>query len=448
MKKSIFGRSIELAKLGVKIGIKELQSGDMQNRIKQARLITQSLGQLKGAAQKAGQLLSLELDDYFPPEAIEILSQLQNKGSTIPFNEIEKILFSELGPDHFNYLQEIDKKPIASASIAQIHKALLIQNSNKLSQPVVIKVQHPGVADSIDSDIALLKNLVKSFCLVTQRSMDLDPVFAEFRNMLKQEVDFLQETEFLQLYQKHILSLNQARERTGILEPSYFVPTVFEKLSTKKVIVMSLESGQSLNDWLLESPPIEDRLTLAHLILNLYCHEFFQWGLVQTDPNFSNFLIRKSPKDGVGLVLLDFGATRRYSDDFVKKYKQLLLTVQGQNQAKIIENAIQMELLDPRESESAQLLFIKMMNLAVEPFLGKKYDQYSTENTFQFADKEYNDRSKKVIKEFLKELKYTPPPHNLIFLHRKLGGIFSLLRRLNIELNLRPYWQEMIGKSE
>ena len=91
MKYKGMNRTFELLKLATRVGIKELQSGDLNSRIEQAVLIAKSLSKLKGAAMKVGQLLSLDLDNYFPSEAIEILSQLQNAATARPFEEIERV---------------------------------------------------------------------------------------------------------------------------------------------------------------------------------------------------------------------------------------------------------------------------------------------------------------------------------------------------------------------
>jgi aarF domain-containing kinase len=176
MSDSFLKRTFELTKLSVKVGLKELKSGDLKSRIEQAKMITETLSQLKGAAMKAGQMLSIELDDYFPPEAVQIISQLQNKGTEVKFSTVEATLKKELGVEKFKKLENIDQKPIASASIAQIHLA------EYKGEKVVLKVQHPGVAKSINSDVALIKKVAQSLCVITNRKMNLNPLFAESRS--------------------------------------------------------------------------------------------------------------------------------------------------------------------------------------------------------------------------------------------------------------------------
>lgn len=432
MKSSFLSRSLELAKMTVKIGIKEIQSGNIQSRLEQARILTQSLSQLKGAAMKAGQLLSIELDDYFPPEAAEILSQLQNQGSSISYDVIESILEKELGAEKLKRLSDISRHPIASASIAQIHSATFDQKK------LAIKIQHPGVPESIDSDLAIIKKIAVAFCGLTGRQMNLEPMFTEFKNVLTQETDFLQEAKYLTLFQEK-LSMLATKTR-----PKYFVPQYIPSFSTEKVLTMSWEEGITLNQWMRSMPSASQRQQLAQLILDLYHLEFYEWGLVQTDPNFSNFLVRELTDSGthpakepeIGLVLLDFGATRIYDRAFVNNYIQLLKSITDPNSQKIVNTAIEFGILDDRESDESKAYFVEMMKVAAEPF-------FSTHD-FHFSDKDYAVRSKEIIRKFSGSLKYSPPPHQILFLHRKLGGIFSLLKKLEVKMDVRPYWERII----
>ena len=436
MSDSFFKRTFELTKLSVKVGLKELKSGDLKSRIEQAKMITETLSQLKGAAMKAGQMLSIELDDYFPPEAVQIISQLQNKGTAVPFSIVEATLKKELGVEKFKKLENIDQKPIASASIAQIHLA------EYKGEKVVLKVQHPGVAKSINSDVALIKKVAQSFCAMTNRKMNLNPLFAEMKSVLNQEVDFEQEVEYLKKYRKHILSISNNKEK-------YYSPEPYTAMSTKKVITMSWEEGLSINDWLQTNPSQKKKEKLAHLVLNLYCHEFYHWGLVQTDPNFANFLVREEDGD-IGLVLLDFGATREYDKDFRTQYLNLIQNVhalkdakdQEAQKAEIVRIGVDFNLIDKREDQEAKDLFIEILNLAVEPFFTSEKN-----NKFSFGNQEYNRRAKESIRKFVSSLKYSAPPHRLLFLHRKLGGISSLLRRLDVDLDLSRYWLVMFKES-
>jgi aarF domain-containing kinase len=177
-------------------------------------------------------------------------------------------------------------------------------------------------------------------------------------------------------------------------------------------------------------------------MLELYCHEFFVIGMVQTDPNFSNFLIRER-EDEFKLVLLDFGATKKYEQIFIDNYIELIRSLETDDAQKIIGLSIKYGFLDSKEDTHVQKLYLEMMKLAIEPFMTCK-----KAGKFDFSDIDYSKRSSAILREFMMALKYSAPPHQIIFLHRKLGGLFSLLKRLNLELDIYPYWTKMTKQNK
>jgi aarF domain-containing kinase len=431
LKASPLLRTLELAKLVTQVGLKEFKSGDFKSRMEQATLIAGSLSQMKGAAMKAGQLLSLDLDNYFPPEAIEILSQLQSAAVAHPSEEMIDILKKEIPKEGFSRLKNISRHPIGVASIGQVHRAQFD------AKEIVLKVQYPKVADSIDSDLRILKTIAISFCTLSGRRMNLDPLFKEFRQILEQEVDYQSEAQFQKDYQKKIAKIQ------GRALVRYRVPSVIDEISNKKVLAMNFETGLSLRSWVLSQPQKEHKVHLAQSILGLYFHEFFEWGLVQTDPNWGNFLV-ESKKDQVDLVLLDFGATKKYNRLFIRNYMQLLNLAAEKNWKKIKEHAIEFGLIDPRESDEAFAAFEVMLSTAIKPFFINKQNQ----GYFDFADRDHILDSQVAAKNLAKKLIYSPPPYSLIFLHRKLAGVYSVLKHLEVQLDITPYWEKMRTLSE
>lgn len=426
MKSSTFSRSLELAKLVTQVGIKELRSGDIKSRYEQAVLIAKSLSQLKGAAMKAGQLLSLDLDNYFPPEAIEVLSQLQNAAVAQPYSKIISRIEKELSAEKRTLIADISREPLGVASIGQVHKA------SYMGKPIVLKVQYEEVDSSIESDLKILKTLATSFCQITGRKMNLDPLFKEFQTLLEQELNYTKEAEFQTEFAEKVKILSQQ----GPVR--YRVPQVIPALSSKKVLAMSYEKGQTLRQWLNSKPSSEDRKSVAIAVLDLYFQEFFNWGLVQTDPNWGNFLIHKN-QDHLEICLLDFGASRRYSPEFIEKYISLLEFASQGQKAELRELAIGMGLIDPRESQAAFVAFDNMLKTAIKPFFADQQGR----NLFDFSSAIHTQESQETVRALSRELIYSPPPYSIVFLHRKLGGVYSILKSLNVQLDVSPYWQMM-----
>lgn len=426
MKTSPLSRTLALAKLAAQVGLQELKSSDFNSRVEQAALIAKSLSSLKGAAMKAGQLLSLDLDDYFPPEAIQILSQLQSAAVAHPFDEIKSVIDSQLNAEQIKQVNSISQTPLAVASIGQIHRARY-QNRD-----VVLKVQFAGVADSIDSDLKILKTLATSFCQLSGRKMNLEPLFEEFRFILEQEVNYAAEAEFQKEFNRKISMLNKSDSF------SYRVPEIITELSSKKMITMSYEPGLTLRQWLNTKPSLAKKVKVATAILDLYVHEFFKWGLVQTDPNWGNFLIHESGSK-LSICLLDFGATRRYSREFIQNYICLLDFAAKSESSNLRSLAIKMGLIDPREAESAFRAFEAMLKTAIKPFFVKQ----SGQEYFDFSDRGHSLDSQSAAKALARELVYSPPPHSIIFLHRKLAGVYSILKSLEVKIDISSYWQKM-----
>ena len=427
---SIFSRSREMMALLAKLGQKELGSKmgnlvgtrdplrDLKTQLDQAHLLVESLGRLKGAAMKAGQLLSIEARDFLPPEVIDILSKLQDNARGMSFEEIETILKSELGEARFADLEGLSFEPIAAASIGQVHKA------THQGQQVAIKVQFPGIAQTIESDLSMLRNIARGFLAISRKPIDLEHLFEELKTVLLQEVDYKLEAELMSEYHDLLKK-----------HPGYLAPSVVPELTTSHVLTMSFEHGLKLTEWLATNPPQELRNEFGQKVLDLYTLEFFVAGLVQTDPNFANFLFRPIEHE---LVVLDFGATKRYTPEFRDNYRALLKKIRSASDGEILEHSIKMGLLLEGESPECQVAYCHMLRMSIEPFADHR-------QPFNFNDLDYSSEVRNATVAFTKLINHSPPPHQIIFLHRKLGGIFSMLKTMKAQIDLRPYWEKLVS---
>jgi len=435
MKSSLTSRSLKLLGLATKVGrqelaqtikgqfsksLEELSTGRLNTRINQARLIAEHLSQLKGAAMKAGQMLSLDAADFFPPEAIELLSKLQGQATPVAWEIMRSVWLEELGSEKIKEFTSLSETPAASASIGQVHRGVL--SEGHAIREVAVKIQYPGIAESIDSDLSILQAVAQSFVTLTGRKMDLNELFEELNVVLKQEADYVRERE------------NMLEFRTLLAnDDNFIVPQPVTSLCSRRVLTMSWHNGVSINEWLKKSPPLVDRERIARQILDLYCREFYEWGLVQTDPNYANFLIQENP---LKLVLLDFGAVLRYTPDFRREYVEMLKILGTLDRQKIIRSFTDFGLLDYRESDEVKDDFVNFLLISLEPFLPAK-------QPFRFRNDDFGKRSRDFGRAFAQKLKYSAPPRKVIFLHRKLGGIFTLLKKMDIEISLLPYWEQM-----
>lgn len=417
---SLWSRGTKLVGMASKIAINELGSrmkgwedekAQLQSKVELAQTIVKTMSELKGASMKLGQLISMDMGEYLPPEVIKVLETLHQNSTFLPYEEIEGILKAELG-EKFSELKEISHKPLAAASIGQVHTATLHGN------PVVIKVQYPGVADSIPSDLMLLRLIIKNLSLVQGKQTDLEPFFKEVEEVLLRETDYKHECQML------------IRYKDGFKDSPYIVPLAYPDFSTSKILTMERIFGKSFNEW-MEKSILGERQKLAHELINLYLDEFFQQGLVQTDPNPGNFLITSDNS----MALLDFGAVKEYDEAFISGYRKVLIYSYHRDHEKLMVESIRLQFIDARENDEVKGLYIQMMETLSTPF--------REDVPFDFADKKFYEDSKDLSWELSRKCKYSPPPKDLLFLHRKLAGVFILIRKLEAKLVLKDYWYKV-----
>ncbi|MCM0605913.1 MAG: AarF/ABC1/UbiB kinase family protein [Xanthomonadaceae bacterium] len=422
--KTLFSRSKEILGLTAKIITKEVSHRVSQkvdritHQIDQAQAMVETLSSLKGAAMKAGQWIVLEARDYLPPEVIQVLSQLQDKGSHMDISDVNEIIKKELSQESSALIQSLSPEPIGSASIGQVHKATYRGES------IALKVQFPGIAESIDSDLSLMGKVVTTMTGLTGKKINFAPLLEELRIVLKQEVDYKQELKLAHRYRELLKH-----------DTRFVVPKVYPELSSSRIIALEWIEGKRFTDWIQTQPPLHHREHISKLLIDLYCMEFYDWGLVQTDPNPANFLIIETdslPK----LAVLDFGATLEYTAEFKREYIELLCVIEGGKREEIFQTASKFGFIDPRESEDTQNLFNKLMDVSVEPF--RKDLQ-----PFHFGNIDYAKRVRDSVIEFAKKVKFSSPPKKLIFINRKLGGVFNIIKMLDVKLDLVPYWNRM-----
>ena len=416
---TLFGRGAKLFKIAGKVALEEAsrklsvfedEKEKLKKRVELAQDVVKTLSHLKGASMKLGQLLSLDLGEYLPPEITKVLEELHQKSTFLPYKEIERILKHELG-EKFEDLRDISEIPIAAASIGQVHKAYL------RGKPIVLKIQYPGVAESIPSDIKILELILnQGRFFQNKRETDIKPFLSEVKEVLLKEADYLHELKMHALYRKKFES------------SPYIIPEIYPEYSTTKVLAQEFITGVSITNWLEQNPPFETRQNFANLLIRLYLTEIFQNGIVQTDPNPGNFFVTSDNKIG----LLDFGAAKEYSPEFVESYRKVLIAAFNRDHETVISESIKVGFLDAREDQSVRDIYAEMMDFLSDPF---RHD-----HDFDFTDKNYFTKSRDLSWEMTKRCRYTPPPKDLLFLHRKLAFIFIFIRKMDVKIRLKDYW--------
>ncbi len=391
--------------------------------VDEARRFVREMGQLKGSVMKAGQMLSLYGQYFMPPEAVEILASLQDDTDHVGWTVVGPVITQSLGGERLAELQ-IQRVPIAAASLGQAHEAIQLSSGEKLC----LKVRYPGVDEAIDSDIRTIARLLTLSRLVP-RDLSLDPVFTEVREMLHREVDYLHERELLDRFGE--LLKNDAR---------FVVPRTYPRYCSSEVLAMSFETGDSLKSQRVRELSPERRTRLGQSLLWLFLQELFVWQLVQTDPHFGNYRLRLDDEGGEDRwVLLDFGATRSFPQQFVREYARIVRGALNEDRAEVIRGAVGIGLMREHFPENILDSFYALARLIVEPFCYGEYD---------WGASDLPARVSQTIARSAMTRHFKIPPREIVFLHRRLAGVFITLAWLDIRFDGQPLLEAALTQAE
>jgi predicted unusual protein kinase regulating ubiquinone biosynthesis (AarF/ABC1/UbiB family) len=276
-----------------------------------ATSITKRLARMRGAAMKLGQLLSMDAGELLPPEWEPILSRLREQADPMPKSQLLATLEASWSKDWLSQFSYFSFDPIAAASIGQVHRAVL-----KDGRELAIKIQYPGVRESIDSDIDNIVGLIK-LSGALPKHVDLAPMLEDAKAQLKNEADYLKEAQYLNLYRDKLASTND-----------FIVPYVVDELTDQNVLAMEYIEGLPIVDIAKMGPDTID--LVCSKLMRLTYEELFNHRLMQSDPNFSNYLYQP---DTQKIVLLDFGACRDVSQHTSEQYLAMATAMQQQDTA-------------------------------------------------------------------------------------------------------------------
>lgn len=402
---------------------------------KQAGVISRELGELKGSMMKAGQMVSMYGEHFLPPEANEVLKMLQSDSPPLEWAAIEKCLKKSLSVEQLDQL-EIEKNAMASASMGQVHKAVI----KATGEVICLKIQYPNVDKAIDSDLKGIRTLLGLMKLLP-KDLNLDPLFQEVRTMLVQETDYENEARLTQ----HFYELLKNDKR-------YIVPKVFPEFSNRRILATSFEKGLRPDDPLIQGLSQERRNRLAMNFLDLYFKEIFDWKVVQTDPHSGNYKIRIDPNGNDQLVLLDFGATREFDPQFMKSYHHM---VKGSllNDPKMVDQAArELKFIVDDDNPVLKKLFSEFCFESVEPFIAaddprNNKGQIAADGTYDWKNTDLPQRLSKKVFKVIQTFSFRTPPREFIFLDRKTGGVFIFLSVLRAKIKGRdlilPYLEKI-----
>ncbi len=310
-----FNKEVRIRK---KKGFKYASKKMLKTHYKLANELYELAINLGGVTIKLCQFLSTRRD-IFPVPYVEVLSKLQDNVPSVPFDELKVTIDSEYRDREYPF-SSIDEKPLASASIGQVHRATL-----KNGDEVVLKVIKPGIEDIIDTDFAILFYVFKffsNFKFMRDTGFDFDNILSEFITVTGDELNFKRELFIGKKFRK------------GLSKFSYLkIPYMYEEYSTEHIIVMEFVKGDKITDrdkWINRN---NDPILIARRLVEIYVEQFMFFGYVHFDPHPGNILVLENSK----ICLLDFGMAGEITKEMSNGIKNGLIAFSHRDYRSLIK---------------------------------------------------------------------------------------------------------------
>tara|TARA_A200000113_G_scaffold104458_1_gene93875 strand:- start:1111 stop:2478 length:1368 start_codon:yes stop_codon:yes gene_type:complete len=377
--------------------------------------IADQLASMRGAAMKLGQLISMDAGDFLPEELAVILGRLREDADPMPKDQLIETLSKAWGEKWQDDLLYFSFAPVAAASIGQVHKVITMDGTI-----LAVKVQYPGVRRSIDSDVDNVATLIKLTGLIP-KSLDIDPLLEDAKKQLHQEADYEREAQMLDRYRKLVQNCNANLQ----LGSALVIPKTYAPLTTDTVLAMDFIESQKLAA--LEQEPQEIRNAVMTALMTLFFNEIFNFKLLQSDPNLANYRFKPDTKE---MVLLDFGATREVPDAIATAYQSLLNSAAQNDNVGMQQAALSIGLIDDSHSQEQ---IDAVLSIGMEACEAIRH-----EGAYDFGRSDLITRlHEKGMALTMEHNFWHTPPVDALFIHRKLGGLFLLAKRLKAQVNMQ-----------
>ncbi len=387
-----------------------LKKPDLRSALVSKKNVTATVNTLKnlrGAAMKFGQLMSMDESIILSPDLAAVFAQLRSSGYSMTPSQLKKILNQNWGNGWLSNFKHFEVRPFAAASIGQVHKATL-----KSGEIVAIKVQFPGVRQSIDNDLSSLKFIMKTSGMLPAK-FPLDYYINQCGDLLKRETDYELEATNARRFSEFLKSNDKLN-----------VPKVYNELSTQETLTMSFLEGRELSSKMAydQSSINEISLSLLELLLN----EIFTFKLVQTDPNLANFLLSEGDNS---LCILDFGACCQVSEATHELYKDLL-NVALTLDANKIKSFLEDKNFIPKDASSEGTKFFdRIISIAINEISQNEFFDFQRSKVFEIITEEDLNLYFELIPSSLFG-------SDFIFIQRKIFGLILFFRAIGAKLPL------------
>lgn len=373
--------------------------------------IADTLGEMKGAVMKVGQIAS-QYKDIFPPEVAKAIAKLQRQAPAIPFVEIQKQVEKELGKPLSQTFKHFDEQPFAAASIGQVHKAILNNG-----QEVVVKVQYPGVDQACESDLKQVRLALRLMGVLKIDKKLQDRIFKEIQDSLHEELNYEIEAQNLDVF----------RTFHSTLDSKIIIPQVFPDYSSRRVLTLSLEKGESIET--ASTWDLSVRNDIGRRLIRALGQQMFYLKRFHCDPHPGNFAFKE---DG-SVIIYDFGGVKTLSVDLIDHFKKLVNAGRKQD-IETIE--IQLTELDAlaEKSKFPKELYISWLEVLLRP-LTTLYD---------FAENSAHHDGVILVKKSLKYWDTFKPSPDTLMVNRTISGHYWNLIHLKVHDDFSELFEELV----
>ncbi|MBF4488491.1 AarF/ABC1/UbiB kinase family protein [Psychrobacter sp. N25K4-3-2] len=373
--------------------------------------IAETLGEMKGAVMKVGQIAS-QYKDVFPPEVATALEKLQKDAPPMPYAQIRAQIERELKAPVDQLFTMFEETPFAAASIGQVHKAILPSG-----QKVVVKVQYPDVDENCDSDLKQVRMALKIAGVLNMSKQLQEQLFNEIRQSLHDELDYVKEAHNLQVFGAF------HAEDEGLI-----IPKVVNSHSTRRILTLTEEMGETLTVAATWDNEIKQKI--AERLFHFTAGQLFGLYRMHCDPHPGNFAFRH---DG-SVVAYDFGGIRSYSHSEVQLFRRF-----AQHAVKGDVTALEQDLiaLDIRREDDKNVpgeFYEKWLAIGMKPLSIAPYQ----EGAFDFGSSQVHHEAISQMRTSLKYFGQFQPSATTMMLDRTVSGQYWNLVNLGVEIDLSP----------
>jgi predicted unusual protein kinase regulating ubiquinone biosynthesis (AarF/ABC1/UbiB family) len=416
-----FSRFARLAGLGARLstevmskGVKKL-AGSTEGLLGNAgaEKLVATLGEMKGLAMKLGQAMSMD-PDQLPPEVRSVIARLQNQAPAMPFATVREVVKRELGGYPEEKYAQFDPKPLASASLGQVHRARTHDG-----QDVAVKVQYPGIEKAMLADLANLGSMVS----VVSRGMGVPEgkaYFGELREELLKELDYREEAARAREYAK-----------AAAVAPDLVVPQPLEALTGERVLTLEFVEGQTLKDVLGRTDvPNEERFRISRLLIRAIWAPFLSSGSIHADPHPGNFIVMADGR----MAVLDFGSVKQLSPTWLEVNRKMFRWILEGRHFDVVKLSREAGFIISLKDAESEPFIQGTIEIACKPVRSHDFD-FATADTTRLMRAHF-------LKHAFKISQMRPPTEGLMF-YRALGGLIQDLQNLKARGDFRGIYEEL-----